>query len=123
MRVTAGHPAVRPAGLFEITADVKPGVDPAKVAKRLDEIIADYLAKGPTADEVQPRRDPRGRPAASRGLEQVGGFGGKAVALAEGELYSNDPEFYKKQLATLAAATPATVKAAAKKWLSRPVYA
>ena len=37
------------------------------------------------------------------GLEAVGGFGGKAVALAEGALYSGDPGFYKKQLAALAA--------------------
>ena len=36
-----------------------------------------------------------------RGLEQVGGFGGKAVALAEGALYADDPDFYKKQLARL----------------------
>ncbi|MEV8733285.1 hypothetical protein AB0098_27860, partial [Klebsiella pneumoniae] len=57
------------------------------------------------------------------GLESTGGFGGKAVALAEGALYENDPGFYKKQLAELAAQTPAQVKAASAKWLTRPVYA
>src|SRR3546814_6545463 len=56
------------------------------------------------------------------GLEQVGGFGGKAVALAEGELYMNDPDFYKKRLDMLAKATPAAVTAAMQKWLRRPVY-
>ncbi|MEO9129667.1 MAG: pitrilysin family protein, partial [Sphingomonas sp.] len=57
------------------------------------------------------------------GLESVGGFGGKAVTLASGALYSNDPGYYKKQLAELAAETPATVRAATAKWLTRPVYA
>ena len=40
-------------------------------------------------------------------LESVGGYGGKAPTLAEGALYSNDPAFYKKQLAQYASATPA----------------
>ena len=34
-----------------------------------------------------------------QGLEQVGGFGGKAVALAEGMLYADDPDFYRTRLA------------------------
>ena len=34
-----------------------------------------------------------------RGLEQVGGDSGKAVALAEGMLYMNDPGFYRRELA------------------------
>jgi predicted Zn-dependent peptidase len=108
--------------LFEVTADVKPGADPALVAKRLDAVVAELLAKGPTADEVQrvATREVSGR---ISGLESVGGFGGKAVALAEGALYAKDPDFYKKQLAAYAAATPAKVRAVAKKWLSRPVYA
>ena len=38
------------------------------------------------------------------GLESVGGFGGKAVVLARGELYSGDPAYYRTQLARLGAA-------------------
>lgn len=106
--------------LVNIQADVKPGEDADMVAKRLDEIIADFIQNGPTADEVQRVAT---RDAASRisGLEQVGGFNGKASALAKGELYSDDPEYYKKELARLASATPASVTAAMKKWLTRPV--
>lgn len=106
--------------LINIQADVKPGGDADAVAKRLDEILADYIATGPTAEEVQ-------RVAASTiaqqidGLEQVGGFGGKAVALAEGQLYVGDSNFYKKELERLAVAKPETVKAAMQKWLTRPV--
>jgi predicted Zn-dependent peptidase len=107
---------------FEIQVDVKPGVDPEIVSKRLDEIVADLIANGPTEDEVQRvvMSDVAGR---IRGLEQVGGFGGKAVALAEGALYADDPDFYKKQLLDYGRVTPGTVKAAMQKWLTRPVYA
>ena len=106
--------------LINIQADVKPGGDADAVAKRLDEILADYIATGPTAEEVQ-------RVAASNiaqqidGLEQVGGFGGKAVALAEGQLYVGDSNFYKKELERLATTKPEAVKAAMQKWLTRPV--
>jgi len=103
-----------------IQADVKPGEDADTVAKRLDEIIADFIENGPTEDEVQ-RVATRDASARIAGLEQVGGFGGKAVALAQGELYSDDPAFYKKELNRLASTTPAAVKAAMQKWLKRPV--
>ncbi|MGE3746946.1 MAG: M16 family metallopeptidase [Sphingomonadaceae bacterium] len=107
--------------LFEATVDVKPGVDAGQVATRLDAIIADLLRTGPTADEVQrvATREVAGR---INGLESVGGFGGKAVALAEGAIYAGDADFYKKQLAQYAATTPEQVAAVARKWLSRPVY-
>lgn len=103
-----------------IQADVKPGEDADLVAKRLDEIITDFIANGPTEDEVQ-RVATRDAAARIAGLEQVGGFGGKAVALAQGELYSDDPEYYKKELGRLASTTPEAVKAAMQKWLTRPV--
>ena len=108
-------------GTFDIYVVVRPGVDAAVVRKRIDEILADFLRTGPTADEVQ-RYVTNTAVGRIEGLESVGGFGGKAVALAEGALYSNDPGFYKKQLAELAAQNPASVKTAADKWLSRPSY-
>jgi predicted Zn-dependent peptidase len=108
--------------LFEVQANVKPGTDSELVARRLDEIIAEFIRTGPSDDEVQRvvMSDVAGR---IRGLEQVGGFGGKAVALAEGALYANDPEHYKKQLLAYARVTPNDVRAAMQKWLTRPVYA
>ncbi|MBJ7499131.1 MAG: insulinase family protein [Sphingopyxis sp.] len=119
--VSAGASPFEDSGILLVQADVKDGVDPAHVAKRLDEEIAAFLASGPTADELQ-------RAAASylggtiAGLESVGGFGGKAVTLAEGALYSNDPAYYKVELDRMAKATPEQVKAIAQKWLSRPAF-
>ncbi|WP_323809810.1 M16 family metallopeptidase [Sphingobium baderi] len=107
--------------IAEITVDVKPGADPVAVGKRLDQLLADYLAKGPSNDEVL-RAATQQVSGTISGLEKVGGFSGKAVALAEGAVYSGDPGKYKKDLAAYAAATPQSVSEAARKWLSRPVF-
>ncbi|MGN6589261.1 MAG: M16 family metallopeptidase [Sphingomicrobium sp.] len=107
-------------GMFEISATVKPGVDPALVEKRLKEVIADYLAHGPTADEVR-RAATVAAAGEIRALEKTGENYGQAGSLASGQLYAGDPEFYRKQLNAFAALTPATVQATMKRWLSRPV--
>jgi predicted Zn-dependent peptidase len=119
VQVSAGTQSMSQIGIFVVQAVVRPGVDPATVGTRLDAIMADLLANGPTADEVQRvvTSNVSGRIA---GLEAVGGFGGKAVALASGEIYAHDPEFYKKQLAAMARVTPQQVQAVARKWLGRP---
>ena len=119
VQATAGNGANQRVGTFSVQAAVRPGVDPAKVEQRLDEIVADFLAKGPTREELR-------RAATSivsnqiRGLEQVGGFGGKAVALAEGKLYAGDSNWYRTELQRYASVTPAQVQAAARQWLARP---
>ena len=119
--VTASVQPFEKISMVEITADVKPGVDAAVVARQLDALIADFIRNGPTADEVQ-RAATKQVAGEIAGLETVGGFSGKAVTLAEGAVYSNDPEKYKKDLAAAAAVTPASVKAAVAKWLGRPAY-
>jgi zinc protease len=122
VRVTADVQPFEQMSLVEINADVKPGIDPDTVSARLDQLIADFIAKGPNADEVH-RVATRSLAGTIGGLEQVGGFGGKAATLAEGALYSNDPAHYKTQLQAYAGATPAEVTAAMQKWLTRPVFA
>ncbi|PKP89835.1 MAG: peptidase M16 [Alphaproteobacteria bacterium HGW-Alphaproteobacteria-16] len=119
--VSAFNQSLAQAGMVLIAADVRPGVDPAVAGARLDAIIADYLKNGPTQDELN-RYKTRTAASRIRGLESVGGFGGKAVTLASGALYMNDPGYYKKQLAQLAAVTPQQARDVAAKWLSRPVY-
>ncbi len=104
---------------FEIRVDVKPGEDVEAVSKRLDEIMADFIKNGPTQDEVNrvATSTAAGRIA---GLEQVGGFGGKATALAQGKLFAGDSDYYKKELNRLANITPASISAAMGKWLTKP---
>jgi predicted Zn-dependent peptidase len=119
--VSAGVQEFEKISLLTVSANVRPGIDPALVSRRLDEIIADFLKTGPTADEVK-RAATNEVAETIKGLEQVGGFNGKAVTLAEGEVYSNDPGKYKKDLQEIAAATPESVAAAARKWMGRPAF-
>ncbi|MEE2794227.1 MAG: pitrilysin family protein, partial [Pseudomonadota bacterium] len=88
--VSAGNYSWQRVGVLNVGATARPGVDPAVVEARLNELGAQFIAEGPTEDEVR-------RAATStvsqtiRGLEQVGGFGGKAVTLASGEVLAADP--------------------------------
>ena len=122
VRVSANSQSFERVGEFEISAVVTPGQDPKAVGDAIDAAVANFIKTGPTEDELR-RAKTADIAQTIRGLEEVGGFGGKAVALASGAVYANDPGFYKKQLAAEAALTPAQVKAAAAKWLSRPVLA
>ncbi|MEO6199347.1 MAG: insulinase family protein, partial [Sphingomicrobium sp.] len=117
--VSAGYSALQRAGIFTVQAVVKPGVEPDLVAKRVDAVMADLIATGPTADEVERAvmREVAGR---VRGLEQVGGSGGKAASLAEGQVYAGRSDFYKTTLASYAGVTPAKVRSAMQQWLTRP---
>ncbi len=117
--VNAGNYAFQRVGILDIGATVKPGVDPAVVEKRLDEIIADFIEEGPTEDEVR-RAATSNLAGTIRGLEQVGGFGGKAVTLAQGNVLAGDPGFFERQMNILATLTPGDVKAAMQKWMTRP---
>jgi zinc protease len=122
VRVSASLDEYERVGEFQVEATVRPGVDPALVGQQLDAVIADFIKNGPTAEELK-RAKTDDIASTIKGLESVGGFGGKAVTLAQGAVFANDPGFYKKELAEEAALTPAAVHAAARKWLSRPVYA
>ena len=116
--VSGGVQAFEKVSEVQFDVDLKPGVDPAVVEARVDALFAQFLKDGPTADEVT--RVVTGRVAGTiRGLEKVGGFGGKAVTLAEGAVYAGDPAFYRTSLKRYADATPASVAAAARRWLAR----
>ena len=119
--VSAYTQAFAQLGSFEVTVDVKPGVDADMVSQRLDAILTDYFRNGPSEDEIR-RVVMSSLSSQIAGLEQVGGGSGKAATLAEGALYRNNPAFYKVQMAQMAAATPDGVKAAMGRWLTSPAY-
>ncbi|MFD0739565.1 M16 family metallopeptidase [Lysobacter koreensis] len=104
------------SGTFFITADVKQGVDAAKVEQILDEELQRLLREGPTAAELEQAKTAI-RADFVRGIERIGGFGGKSDVLAECAVYSGTPDCYREELATLMNATPASVQAAGRKWL------
>ncbi len=119
--VTAFHWPFEQASFLTAQMDIKPGVDPALAEKRFGEVIAELVAKGPAADELNRAAT---TPVSQQigALARVGGFGGKGSTLAEGKLYSNDPAHYRKELAAIAAQRPREVAAALQQWLGRPAY-
>jgi len=108
--------------MFFVTVDVKPGVDPAAVSTRLDQLIAEFIASGPTEDEIQ-RVATQQVFGSVLSIEQVGGFNGKTVALANSAVIAGDPDFYERNLRAYGAVTPADVRGVMGRWLTRPPYA
>lgn len=104
-------------GSFGIVANVKKGKTVEEVETAINEIMAEFLKTGPTEEELK-------RVKASyfagfiKGLERIGGFGGKSDLLAENEVYGGSPDFYKKYNNWLNAATAKDVLAVSQKWLS-----
>jgi zinc protease len=101
---------------FMITAAVKQGVDVAKVEAAIDEELQKLLKDGPTADELARARTSI-QAGWIRGVERIGGFGGKADALAECAVYTGDPGCFRDSLKTLGDATVASVRATGNTWL------
>ena len=109
------------SGQFRIVATAKPGGDLKKIEKAIDEEVARFMAKGPTQEELQ--RVKAGNIASFvRGLERIGGFGGKSDILAMNETYRGDPNFYKVILNCVRQATAKDLQTAAKRWLTDDVY-
>jgi predicted Zn-dependent peptidase len=119
--VSGGVQAFEKVGMAEIEVTLAPDAKLADVEAKVNQVLTEFIAKGPTADEVA-RVATRNVASTIRGLEAVGGFGGKAVALAEGAVYAGDPEFYRTELGWYANAAPADVQAAARKWLGQGAY-
>lgn len=101
---------------FYLVATVKDGVDPEKVEAIIDEEIARLVAEGPTADELERARTMI-RAGFIRGIERIGGFGGKADVLAECAVYAGDPGCFREQLANVESATARDLMQAGARWL------
>jgi len=105
------------AGQVTITATALPGKDLARIEEILREELAKYLQEGPTEEELA-RVVTQHQARFIRGLERIGGFGGKADILAQNQVYGDTPDFYKKTEKLIAEATPADLKRASVEWLS-----
>lgn len=106
---------------FYIVATAKPGVDLKKVEQVLDDEFNKFLKEGPTAKEME-RVKTQIFASFVRGVERVGGFGGKSDILAENEVYGDTPDYYKTRLGWVESATAAEIKKAVNEWLSDGVY-
>jgi zinc protease len=109
------------AGQFVVQATAKPGGDLAQVEKELDEELAKFLKDGPTADELA-RVKAQYQANFIRGIERIGGFGGKSDQLARNQVFHGDPAHYKVSLKRAQEASAEDLKAAASRWLPDGVY-
>jgi zinc protease len=109
------------AGTFRIVATAKPGVELSRVEKAVDEELQKFLKNGPTREELT-RVKNQYRANFIRGIERIGGFGGKSDILATNMTYAGTPDFYKTTLDRVQNATTKDLKNAADKWLGDGDY-
>jgi predicted Zn-dependent peptidase len=103
---------------FYIMATVKQGVDPARVEAIIDEELKKLVAQGPTEAELAQAKTVF-RAGFIRGIERIGGFGGKADALASCTIYEDDPGCFREELANIQSTSVADIKAVGAKWLGK----
>ncbi len=108
-------------GLFVIEATARPGVELARVEKAVDEEVRRLLAGGPTSAELS-RVKTQYRAGFIRGVERIGGFGGKSDVLAQGEVFAGRPDFYQVRLNRVRQATTTKLTGTARQWLTDGVY-
>jgi zinc protease len=108
-------------GLFVVSATAQPGGDLGAVERALDEEIARLLEEGPTPEELD-RSKTSQRAAFVRGIERVGGFGGKSDILAASQVYFGSPDAHEANQARILTATVQQVQQVAKRWLTPGVF-
>ena len=101
---------------FVVIANVKEGVDPATVEAIIEEEVRKLVTEGPTAEELEQAKTVI-RAGFIRGIERIGGFGGKADVLAACEVFAGDPGCFRDTLDNIEATTAADIQAMGRKWL------
>jgi len=119
--VTAENERLEIAGMFSITATVKPGGSVAAVEKAVNEELARFLKDGPTAAELA-RAKTQGMAGFLRGVERIGGFGGKSDVLATCEVYTGNAGCYEDSIRWTNEATADEVKSEANSFLGKGAY-
>ncbi len=108
-------------GQFYIFADAKPGVDLSKINDVINEEMKKLTTSGVTTAELE-RAKTRAFSGFIKGMERIGGFGGKSDILIQNEVYGGSPDYFKKVYKWVATATPADIKNAAVNCLSDGEY-
>lgn len=106
---------------FVLWATAHPGQDLAAIERALDEELNRLLTEGPTQQELE-RVQTQSLAGFIRGIERIGGFGGKSDILARSEVYGGSPDAYKQELRDVQEATVSDVQRVAQEWLADGVY-
>ena len=109
------------AGLFTITADAKPGADLAKIEKIIDEELNKVIKDGPTEAEMAKIKT-QYFANFIKGIERIGGFGGKSDILATYQVFTGNADNFKENLKLVENTTAKNLQKAAQDWLTDGVY-
>jgi zinc protease len=104
------------SGVFSITATAAPGHDLAELEEVIDYELAELLKKGVTKKEVDLARN-QFEAGFVRGLQRIGGFGGKADRLNRYNVYTGDPGYLSRDLERYREATAKSVNECARRYL------
>jgi zinc protease len=109
------------AGMFFIVADVVAGVDPAKVEAAMDDVMTNFIKRGPNPKLLKAEKT-KLLAGFIRGIQRIGGFGGKSDLLATCQTYTGNPGCFQESAAFMDAVTPSKMKATFAKWIDDTPY-
>jgi zinc protease len=116
VELAAGQTSRELGGTFQIIASAAPGHTLDELETAIHEEIARFADEGPSDDEVD-----RGRVQAETAfvyrVQSLGGFGGKADQLNAYNVYRRSPDSFQEDLDRYLAASSATLRSAASRWL------
>jgi len=116
--VDAGQASTALTSIFDIQALARPGHTPAELQAAIDDELAQFAADGPTQAEVDRARSVFEHEL-FRGLERVGGNGGRANRLNYYNQYTGDPGYLAKDLERYRRITPNDVRQAVSRYLAK----
>lgn len=90
----------------------------ARIEAILDEEVKRFIENGPTGQELERARTVF-QAGFVRGIERIGGFGGKADALAECAVFTGDPGCFRASQELVAKADAGDLRKAASRWLAQ----
>jgi len=106
------------SGEYGLTINLRPGVDPVDVTRRVDEVLAEYLESGPDEQILENAK-------LAVNMYMLGSMESKGTIgrmLAEGELYAGDPLHVTKEIGWLNEATAGDLRETARRWLTRGYF-
>jgi len=116
--VNCRHNSLKLTSIMECSITAKPNVKLEDLEATFWQEVAKLQTDGPTKEELDSARAVNLTQKIT-GLERLGGFGGVADTLDKYNQYTGDPGYLSKDLASYQAATVASVKQTAAKYLNK----
>ncbi len=115
--VSVNNSCLEIAGIFQFEITARPGKSLEEIKKIVDEEIKNFVATGPTADELQREKAKQEFQFLSQ-LERIGGFGGKADRLGMYNTYLGNPDYFQNDYDRYQRITSQEVVASFKQWVA-----